>query len=87
MCFLPQRGRDRRIYADRLRAGPELPRVTDSRGRIIRPPRREVREGEFDGSPVSSGKARAPVKVLPSPDEKPLLPGDVLVTRAAARGG
>ena len=77
---------ERRLESDRLRAVAELPRVIDSRGRIIRPPRPEAREGELAGQAVSAGQVRGPVKVLAEPDEKPLLPGDILVARATDPG-
>jgi pyruvate,water dikinase len=64
----------------------ELPRVIDSRGRIIRPPTPPARPGELVGHPVSAGVARGAVKVLHSPDEKPLLPGEILVARATDPG-
>jgi len=60
--------------------------VVDSRGKIFRAPKREAREGELAGEPISPGVVRGPVKVLHAPDEKPLLPGDVMVTRATDPG-
>ncbi len=77
---------ENRRFSDRLRAAPELPRVIDSRGRIMRAPPPEPREGELVGQPVSTGVVRGPVKVLARPDEKPLLPGDILVARATDPG-
>jgi pyruvate,water dikinase len=68
---------------DRVR---EFPRLIDSRGRILRLPRKPAAEGELVGEPISPGIARGPVKVLRTPDEKPLWPGEVLVTQATDPG-
>lgn len=77
---------NRRI-ADKLRAVPQLPALIDSRGRIIRPTRPAATEdGATVGTPISSGVARGPIKVLHSPDEKPLNYGDILVARATDPG-
>jgi pyruvate,water dikinase len=38
------------------------------------------------GQPISPGIVRGPVKVLHEPDEKPVLPGDILVARATDPG-
>ena len=73
-------------FLSRLKRVREFPRVVDSRGKILRAPRREAREGELAGQPISPGVVRGPVKVLHAPDEKPLLPGDVMVTRATDPG-
>ncbi len=64
----------------------EFPHVVDSRGRILRPKRPDPSPGELAGQAVSPGTAQGPVKVLHSPDEKPVLPGDILVTRATDPG-
>lgn len=64
----------------------EFPRLIDSRGKILHPPRRAAREGELVGEPISPGVVRGPVKVLHAPDEKPVLPGDILVARATDPG-
>jgi pyruvate,water dikinase len=63
-----------------------LPRLVDSRGKILRPPRKEAAEGELAGEPISPGVVRGPVKVLYGPDDKPVLPGEILVTRATDPG-
>jgi pyruvate,water dikinase len=76
----------RRRGIDRLARARELPRVFDSRGRILGPPPRPPREGELCGHPVSPGRVRGRVKVLHSPEEKPLYPGEVLVARATDPG-
>lgn len=64
----------------------EFPHVVDSRGRILRPPQPEPKPGELAGQPISPGVVQGPVKVLHTPDEKPLLPGDILVARATDPG-
>jgi pyruvate,water dikinase len=76
----------RRAVTDRMAQVPELPRVIDSRGRILRPTPPPAKEGELAGQPISSGVISGPVKVLHEPDEKPLLPGDILVARATDPG-
>jgi len=68
---------------DRVR---EFPRLIDSRGKILRRPRRQTAEGELLGEPISPGLARGPVKVLHTSDEKPLWPGEILVTQATDPG-
>lgn len=68
---------------DRVR---EFPRLIDSRGRILRPPRKQAAAGELAGEPISPGIARGPVRVLHAPDQKPLRPGEVLVTQATDPG-
>ena len=83
---LRQRGAERRVFPDRLASAPELPALFDSRGRIFRPPPRKARAGELAGYPISPGVARGAIKVLHQPDEKPLLPGEILVARATDPG-
>jgi pyruvate,water dikinase len=77
---------ENRAFPDRLAAVPALPQVFDSRGRIHRPKPGPRKPGELSGVAISPGVARGPVKVLHSPDEKPLLAGDVLVARATDPG-
>jgi pyruvate,water dikinase len=62
------------------------PIVIDSRGFIPSLPPRPRKENELVGTPISSGTVRGPVKVLRTPDEKPVLPGDILVTKATDPG-
>jgi phosphohistidine swiveling domain-containing protein len=64
----------------------KFPRVIDSRGKILRPPRKEAREGELAGDPISPGTVFGRAKVLHQPDEKPILPGEILVTRTTDPG-
>ena len=62
-----------------------FPHLIDSRGRIVRPVR-EYRPGELSGVAVSSGIVRGPAKVLDSPFDKTLLPGEVLVAHTTDPG-
>ena len=71
----------RKIQRSRLTA-----RVIDSRGRIYTPPRLAAAEGEWVGVPISPGLARGRVKVFQSAQQKKLLPGEILVARAADPG-
>jgi pyruvate,water dikinase len=64
----------------------DFPHVVDSRGRILRPKSAPAKEGELTGQGVSPGKVQGAVKVLHAPDEKPLLPGEILVARATDPG-
>jgi phosphohistidine swiveling domain-containing protein len=70
----------------KLRHVREFPRVIDSRGKILRPPKRESVEGERVGEPISPGIVRGPIKVLHEPDEKPVYPGEILVAQATDPG-
>ncbi len=63
-----------------------FPRIIDSRGRILHPLKKAPKEGELAGEPISPGIVSGRVKVLNSPDEKPVLPGEILVTRATDPG-
>ena len=83
---LRERLRERTQYWQKIEDIKNFPRLITSRGTILRPPRREAAQGELIGKGVSPGVARGPVKVLHSSDEKPILPGDILVTRATDPG-
>ena len=61
-------------------------RIIDSRGRIFYPPRQPAADGEMSGVPISPGVTQGRVKVLNFVNEKPLLPGEILVTRATDPG-
>jgi len=75
-----------RVVINQLNAVASLPLVIDSRGKIINPPPVEAKEGEIIGTAVSSGVVSGPIKVLHTPDEKPLERGDILVARATDPG-
>ncbi len=64
----------------------EFPKLIDSRGRILTLPHVEPKEGEVVGQPISPGIVTGRVKVLHAPDEKPLLPGEIMVTKATDPG-
>ncbi len=66
--------------------GARFPVMVDSRGHIPRPASRAAGPGVFVGEGVSAGAARGPAKVLSHVGEKPVLPGEVLVTRATDPG-
>lgn len=77
---------ENKVVINQLNAVANLPLVMDSRGKIINPPPIEAKEGEICGTAVSSGIVTGPIKVLHSPDEKPLERGDILVARATDPG-
>jgi pyruvate,water dikinase len=58
------------------------PTNIDSRGKIFYPTIKE-NEGSFSGQAISSGIVTGKAKVLTSPYEKSLLPGEILVTITA----
>jgi pyruvate,water dikinase len=62
------------------------PVLIDSRGRILTLPTDTINENELIGTPVAPGIVKGPVKVLSRSDEKPILPGDILVTKATDPG-
>jgi pyruvate,water dikinase len=78
--------RERTEFIDRAKKSPLVARVIDSRGKIYHPPRKEAAAGELAGVSISPGVVRGRVKVLHRADEKPLLPGEILVTRATDPG-
>jgi len=63
-----------------------FPKVVDSRGRIPRIAGKMTEKGDLQGEPISPGVVTGRVKVLQSPNEKPLMPGEILVTRATDPG-
>eukprot|EP00568_Trieres_chinensis_P002868 CAMPEP_0183311368 /NCGR_PEP_ID=MMETSP0160_2-20130417/36546_1 /TAXON_ID=2839 ORGANISM="Odontella Sinensis, Strain Grunow 1884" /NCGR_SAMPLE_ID=MMETSP0160_2 /ASSEMBLY_ACC=CAM_ASM_000250 /LENGTH=255 /DNA_ID=CAMNT_0025475915 /DNA_START=36 /DNA_END=799 /DNA_ORIENTATION=- len=64
----------------------EYPMCFDSRGKIIRPPSHPLGPRELAGRPISPGLVKGRVKVLRRADEKPILPGEILVARATDPG-
>lgn len=83
---LRQRIIERTSFWEQIKNIKNFPRLVDSRGTVLRPPRKEAGSGEIIGEGVSVGTAKGPVKILHTPDEKPVLPGDILVTRATDPG-
>lgn len=63
-----------------------LPLVFDSRGRVIKVPPAPATENQLSGIAISTGSVRGKVKVLHTPHEKPLMPGEILVARATDPG-
>lgn len=61
-------------------------RIIDSRGKIFFPPRQISADGALVGVPISPGVVQGRVKVFQSPNEKQLLPGEILVARATDPG-
>ena len=57
-----------------------FPSVIDSRGRILRPKPVQQAPGQYVGTGVSAGVAKGPIKVLETPDQKPVHKGDIIVT-------
>ena len=49
-------------------------------------PRKEAREGEILGEPISPGIVYGPVRVLNRPEEKAILAGEIMVARATDPG-
>lgn len=79
--------RANRAPCDRLARVGALPAIIDSRGEILRPPPPAVAEdGTVLGAAISNGVVRGRIKVLNSPDEKPLEYGEILVARATDPG-
>jgi pyruvate,water dikinase len=79
-------GQERAAPIHRIRRSHLVARVIDSRGRIYAPPRQEAGPGELAGVSISPGVVQGRVKVLHHANEKPLLPGEILVTRATDPG-
>ncbi|MHA1729098.1 MAG: PEP/pyruvate-binding domain-containing protein [Promethearchaeota archaeon] len=73
-------------YRNQFRNNVNIPTLIDSRGRIPRLKREQLKDNEFMGTPISPGTVKGPVKILKRPDEKPIHPGDILVTRATDPG-
>ncbi|HOO96857.1 MAG TPA: PEP/pyruvate-binding domain-containing protein [Caldisericia bacterium] len=63
-----------------------FPRMIDSRGKILQPKPKTTDENTLVGEQISPGRVVGAVKVLSSPNEKPVLPGEILVARATDPG-
>lgn len=63
-----------------------MPKIFDSRGRIIRQPAVAVNENEIAGTAISAGVVTGIARVLHRPDEKALKAGEILVARATDPG-
>lgn len=78
--------KDRADLINKIRKCKLTARIFDSRGKVFYPPRKAVKEGEFSGVPISPGVVQGRVKVLHTANEKPVLPGEILVARATDPG-
>ncbi|MEN8904510.1 MAG: PEP/pyruvate-binding domain-containing protein [Clostridiales bacterium] len=58
----------------------EWPLVIDSRGKIYKP-KLELKDGDIIGDSIAPGKVVGKAKVLHSPYEKSLYPGEILIAR------
>ena len=63
-----------------------FPPVIDSRGKIIRPKRKEAKPGEIIGDPVSAGNVKGRAVIVSCVGEKEIKEGDILVAKAADPG-
>jgi pyruvate,water dikinase len=75
-----------REYYAQFNPNHDPPVLIDSRGFIPKLPPLPHKENELVGTPVSSGFVIGKVKVLKYAGEKPILPGDILVTKATDPG-
>lgn len=79
-------GIDNTYYLRKFKHVHEFPRLIDSRGKILRPTIKTAGDNTYVGEPISPGSVIGSVKVLHSPNDKPILPGEILVTRATDPG-
>jgi len=63
-----------------------FPPVIDSRGKILRPKRKEAKPGEIIGDPVSAGNVKGRAVIVSYVGEKEIKEGDILVAKAADPG-
>jgi pyruvate,water dikinase len=77
---------DHAVLIHKIRKSKLTARIIDSRGKVFYPPRKAAKDGELSGVPISPGVVQGHVKVLHTADEKPLLPGEILVARATDPG-
>ncbi len=73
-------------FIQKIRKSHITARILDSRGKIFYPPRKASAAGELVGIPISPGVVQGRVKILHTANEKPLLPGEILVARATDPG-
>lgn len=74
---LRQRAEFRRLLKQKVT---NFPHLIDSRGRILQPPApADWGDGVFQGTPISPGTFRGPVRLLERPDSDSLQAGEVLV--------
>jgi len=75
--------KENKAYLDKAKGIASFPPIIDSRGAIIRPPRKQAQPGELAGDSISAGTVRGPVKIMRYPSEKKVDPGDILVIHSA----
>ncbi|MEN8905897.1 MAG: PEP/pyruvate-binding domain-containing protein [Clostridiales bacterium] len=73
-------------YYKRLENVNEYPKFIDSRGKILNLPPVNLKEDQIIGQSISPGVVTGKVKILNTPYEKELLPGEIMVTRATDPG-
>ena len=78
--------KERAALIHKIRKSKLTARILDSRGKVFYPHRKATKDGELSGVPISPGVVQGRVKVLCTADEKPLLPGEILVARATDPG-
>jgi phosphohistidine swiveling domain-containing protein len=83
---LQKQAEQNKQFINRLAKVAKLPTIIDSRGFIPRPPTPPVRAGEVAGTAISPGIVQGRIKVLHTPNEKPLNKGEILVARATDPG-
>ena len=83
---LTDKAHSNRSFTDQLAGVIRMPALIDSRGEIVRPKVAQMEDGVVVGAPISSGVVQGRIKVLSSPDEKPLEVGEILVARATDPG-
>ena len=74
------------VFFNKIRHIHNFPTLIDSRGKILRPKKKPTEKGTLTGMPISPGVVAGKVKVLSRPDEKPFLPGEILVAQATDPG-
>lgn len=74
------------VFYNKIRNIKNFPRIIDSRGKIFSPPVKKLKPGEIKGQSISPGIVIGKIKILHTPDEKPLYPGEILVAKATDPG-
>jgi pyruvate,water dikinase len=77
---------ERSLLINKIRKSHLVARIIDSRGKIFYPPQQVTGDGELRGVPISPGTVQGRVKVFQHATAKQLLPGEILVARAADPG-
>ncbi|MCX5751773.1 MAG: PEP-utilizing enzyme, partial [Candidatus Saganbacteria bacterium] len=77
---------DNKSYMVKVEQIENFPPIIDSRGKILRPKRKTPLPGELIGDPISAGIVKGKAKIINFVGEKDILPGDILVAKAADPG-